>query len=146
MGRGTRKEAVPDLGMLAARLLFQIQDELFRKAAEQGFADIGPRHGGVMAYLDEDGTRVSELVRLTGRSKQTTGAILDELERLGYVRRAPDPADRRAKLIVPTDRGLEFMRISDALVADIEARHAAALGEDVYSTFKAVLAGIAGAP
>ncbi|MGJ6966734.1 MarR family winged helix-turn-helix transcriptional regulator [Streptosporangium sp. G11] len=143
MGRSARKEAEPDLGMLAARLLFGVQEELFRRAAELGFDDIGPRHGGVMAYLDEEGIGVSELVRLTGRSKQTTGAILDELEKLGYLRRAPDPADRRARLIMPTPRGLDFMRVSDALVADIEDQHVRALGKEVYAGFKSVLGHVA---
>ena len=139
MGRGARKAATPDLGVLAARLLFGLQEELFDRAAQLGFGDLRPRHGAVTAYLDEDGIRLVDLARLAGRNKQTIAAILDEVEKLGYVYRATDPADRRAKLIMPTDRGRELMRVSDEIVAGIEARHEKTLGKAAYAEFKASL-------
>ena len=105
MKRSARKLAEPDLGVLAAGLLFGVQGEIFHRTAEQGFDDLRPRHGAVLAYLDEDGIRLADLARIAGRNKQTIAAIVDELENLGYVYRADDPADRRAKLIVPTERG-----------------------------------------
>ncbi|MCG5446503.1 winged helix DNA-binding protein [Micromonospora sp. NIE79] len=75
------------------------------------------------------------------------GAILDELERLGYVRRTPDPADRRAKLIVPTDRGLSFIAASDGVVHLIEQKLADTLGPDRYRDFRDALArGVASLP
>ena len=135
MGRSARKTTAPDLGVLAAKLLFSLQAELFDRAARQGFDDIRPRHGAVLAFLDEDGIRLVDLARLAGRNKQTIAATLDELEGLGYLYRAVDPADRRAKLIMPTDRGRRVMRISDDIVADIEARHASRLGPGVYADF-----------
>jgi len=135
VGRLARKLTAPDLGILAARLLFGLQSELVRRAAEHGFGDLRPRHGAVLAYLDEDGIRLADLARIAGRNKQTIAAILDELERLGYVYRADDPADRRAKLIMPTDRGRQRMRIGDQIVADIEKRHAALLGPAAYTDF-----------
>jgi DNA-binding MarR family transcriptional regulator len=114
------------------------------RPGELGFGDITPRHGAVAAYLDEDGIRPSELARLSGRHKQSIGTIVDELEQLGYVRRETDPSDRRAKLIVPTDRGRDLMRISDDIVADIEARHRARLGADTYREFLRVLRNVVG--
>jgi len=140
MGRSTR---AADLGMLATRLLFGLQSELFRRSAEEGFDDIRPRHGAVTAYLDEDGLRQSDLTRLAGRNKQTIGTIVDELEKLGYVERAPDPADRRAKLIVPTERGRRLMELSDRIVADIEKKYAAKVGREAYRRFVETLAAIA---
>ncbi|MFC0506635.1 MarR family winged helix-turn-helix transcriptional regulator [Micromonospora costi] len=139
MKRSTRKERDPDLGILAVQLSARVQREIFTRAAERGFGDVRPRHGAVLAYLDPEGTRPGELARLAGRNKQTMGAILDELERLGYVRRAPDPADRRAKLIIPTDRGREFMAVSDGLVETIEQTLADTLGPDLYRDFRAAL-------
>jgi DNA-binding MarR family transcriptional regulator len=144
MGRSARKQATPDLGVLAARLLFGLQAELFHRAAEQGFDDVRPRHGTALAYLDEDGIRLGDLARQAGRNKQTIAAILDELEKLGYTYRAADPADRRAKLIIPTDRGRQLMQISDEIVADIEERHAAKLGRAAYADFIQVLRAITG--
>ena len=142
MDRGTRKATEPDLGVLATRLLFGLQSELFRRSAEEGFADLRPRHGAVTAYLDANGLRQSELTRLAGRNKQTIGVIIDELEALGYVERVPDPADRRAKLIMPTARGLRLMELSDRIVADIETRYAARVGRQAYEQFFQTLAAL----
>jgi DNA-binding MarR family transcriptional regulator len=139
MGRSTRPA---DLGMLATRLLFGLQSELFRRSAEHGFDDLRPRHGAVTAYLDVEGLRQTELTRLAGRNKQTIGAIIDELEQLGYVTRVPDPADRRAKLIVPTERGRRMMTLADQIVADIEAEYAAKVGQDAYDQFLRTLSAI----
>jgi len=140
--RRERQEWNPDLGVLASRLLFSLQEELFTRLAEAGYADLHPRHATVLAYLDEDGIRATELARVSGRHKQIIGRIVDELEELGYVERRPDPEDRRAKLIFPTPRGLEQIRLGDEIVADIEARHAEEVGGRTYAEFRDVLRGV----
>jgi DNA-binding MarR family transcriptional regulator len=137
--RRERQEWNPDLGVLASRLLFSLQEELFAKLAAAGYDDLHPRHGAVLAYLDEDGIRATELAQLTGRHKQIIGRMVDELEELGYVERRPDPEDRRAKLIFPTKRGLQQVRLGDEVIADIEARHAQQIGGRTYAEFRDVL-------
>ncbi len=137
--RGERKLNTPDLGILAARLLFGVQSELFRRVAQHGFDDLRPPHGAVLAYLDEEGIRLVDLARIAGRNKQTIAAILDELEKLGYVYRATDPGDRRAKLIMPTERGRKVMELADDILADIESRYVEQLGQRRYTQFKRAL-------
>jgi DNA-binding MarR family transcriptional regulator len=139
MRRSERKLKTPDLGILAVRLLFGVQSDLFRRAAQHGFDNLRPRHGAVLAYLDEDGIRLVDLARIAGRHKQTIAAIVDELEKLGYIYRATDAADRRAKLIMPTERGLEVMQLADDILADIEERYAEQLGQRRYAQFKQAL-------
>jgi DNA-binding MarR family transcriptional regulator len=124
------------LGILAARLLFAVQDELYERLEEAGHGRLTRLHGAVIAHLDEDGTRATELARRSGRHKQVIGRIADELEALGYVERRPEPGDRRAKLVVPTAAGREAMRLSDEVIADIERRQANALGETAYADFR----------
>jgi len=141
MARSTRPA---DLGMLATRLLFGLQSELFRRCAEAGFGDLRPRHGAVTAYLDEDGLRQNDFVRLSGRNKQTIATILDELAALGYVSRVPDPRDGRAKLIVPTERGLRLMALSDAVIAEIEDEYADRVGRETYCRFLSTLKAVTG--
>jgi DNA-binding MarR family transcriptional regulator len=131
-----RNATDPDLGVLAGRLLFAVQRELFSTLAERGFDDLKPRHGAVLAYLDEDGVRATGLSRLSGQHKQNVGILIDELESLGYVERRPDPSDRRAKLICPTERGIAQMRTADAIMAAIQQRHTERLGDDDYRRFK----------
>jgi DNA-binding MarR family transcriptional regulator len=137
--RSERQQRNPDLGVLAAQLQHSIHAELFERLSEQGHRDLRPRHAAVLAYLDEDGIRATELARLTGRHKQVVGRLVDELEDLGYVERRPDPSDRRAKLVVPTKRGLEQMRVGDQIVAEIEHRHAEAAGPKGYAEFRNAL-------
>ncbi len=144
MRRSERKLRDPDLGVLTGRTLFGLQRELFATVAEQGHPDLRPRHGAVLAYLDEEGSRATDLAAQSGQHKQVIGTLVDELVALGYVERRPDPADRRAKLIMPTAKGLDQMVKADAAVAAIEARHAEAVGEEAYAEFKRVFRLVAG--
>ncbi|MFL5907140.1 MAG: MarR family winged helix-turn-helix transcriptional regulator [Solirubrobacterales bacterium] len=140
--RSERQQWNPDLGVLATQLTDSLQEEFFAGLAEGGYDDLHPRHWAVLAYLDEDGIRSTDLARLSGRHKQIVGRLVDELEELGYVERRPDPADRRAKLVVPTKRGLDQIRRGDEIIAGIEARHAQAIGGRNYAGFRDALRGM----
>jgi DNA-binding MarR family transcriptional regulator len=142
-GRTSNRQRERGLGVLAARLLFAFQDELYARLDEAGHGKLTRPHGAVLAHLDRDGTRATELARRSGRPKQLIGRAIDELEQLGYVERRPEPGDRRAKLIVPTTLGHELIRISDAIIRDIEQRPADALGHAAYHDFKQALGAVA---
>lgn len=129
------KFEVNDLSVLSGRLLFAMQDEMYTRIQQDGYPDLVPRHDAVLAHLRPDGVRATELAQMCGQIKQVVGQIIDDLERLGYVRRKPDPADRRAKLVVPTASGRRLMAARDAVVNDITNRHARQLGEDEFSRF-----------
>ncbi|MGP4028299.1 MarR family winged helix-turn-helix transcriptional regulator [Actinomadura sp. 3N407] len=113
-----------------------LQEELFQRLAKQGHPDVRPRHGTVLAFLEPAGVRATELAARSGQHKQIVGTIVDELVALGYVRREPDPTDRRAKRIVLTAHGLDEVAKARAILADIEQRHRHALGEERYDAFK----------
>lgn len=49
----------------------------------------------------------SELARHTGLTSGATTAMLDRLERAGFIERRPNPDDRRGTLIVPSISGAE---------------------------------------
>src|SRR5690606_34443677 len=105
MRRSERKKNDPDLGILSSRTLFALQKELFATLAEQGHPELRPRHGAVLAYLDEEGSRATDLAAQSGQHKQVIGTLGDELAELGYVERRPDPADRRGQAILPGEKG-----------------------------------------
>lgn len=136
--RSERKQTDPDLGILVARALFRVQRAMMR---DLGLDKTGPqpKHGAVLAYLDEEGSRATDLATLSGQHKQVIGTLVDELVEMGFVERQPDPSDRRAKLVVPTERGLERMHRSDEVMAAIERRYAEAVGEQEFAAFKATL-------
>lgn len=143
MRRSERKEKEPNVGILSAKLLWSFERELFVKLAEQGHPDVRPRHGAVLAFLDREGTRAKDLARLSGRHKQVITTLIDELADLGYVERRPDPDDRRAKLVVPTARGLDEMKRADAIARGIERRFARRIGKEALDQLKSSMAEIA---
>jgi DNA-binding MarR family transcriptional regulator len=143
MRRSERKEEDPNLGILSAKVLWAFERELFAKLAEQGHPDVRPRHGAVLAFLDAEGTRAKDLARLSGRHKQAITTLIDELTDLGYVERRPDPDDRRAKLVVPTARGLDEMKRADAIARGIERRFAGRIGKEALAEMKSSMGEIA---
>jgi len=64
---------------------------------------------------------------------------VDELVRLGYARREPDPADGRAKLVTMTERGLQAERAGREAVARVRDAWAVALGEREMEQLEALL-------
>ena len=105
-------------------------ERLHRRFAERGHPDIRAPHGNVMQFLDDGGTRVSVLAERAQMTKQAMAELVGYLERHGYVVRVPDPTDRRAKLVLPTERGREVVEIAQALVPEVEGRLKEVLGAD----------------
>jgi DNA-binding MarR family transcriptional regulator len=126
------------MGMLSSQLLHAFEAQLFAALAEQGHGQLRNRHGIVLAYIDVDGTRASDLAARSGQHKQVIGTIVDELETLGYVTRQPDPVDRRAKLVVPTPLGLDQMVKARKIVQKIEDSWRRAVGPARFNEFKQV--------
>ena len=80
-----------------------------------------PAHSGVFAHIDvEGGTRLTELARRANVTPQAMGELVDDLERMGYVTRRPDPEDRRAKRIVLTAKGVACVHAAWETIARIE--------------------------
>lgn len=143
MKRSEAKRQDPNVGILAARVVRSFEREMFEELADQGHGELRPRHGPVLAHLDADGTRASDLARLSGRHKQVIGTLVDELHGLGYVERRPDPADRRAKLVVPTEHGLDALKRIDRIVRSIEGRYRRRLGKAPFEVLKQMLTELA---
>ena len=74
--------------------------------------------GRLCARIGPDGTRLTELAESAQVTKQTAGALVDQLERRGYVERVPDPTDARARLVRLGRRGQE----AQALARGVEQR------------------------
>jgi DNA-binding MarR family transcriptional regulator len=73
--------------------------------AEAGCDDFTPAMGRVAARVADEGSRITELAEQTLITKQSASALVDQLERAGYVARTPDPRDARARLVVLAARG-----------------------------------------
>ena len=64
----------------------------------------------LMAGIGDEGNRLTDLASRAQITKQSAGFLIDQVERLGYVERVPDPTDARARLIRLAPRGREAQR------------------------------------
>jgi DNA-binding MarR family transcriptional regulator len=117
-----------NLGLLLREPYRIGNEELHRRIAERGHAAIRAPHGNVFAFLDDDGTRVSELAARAQITKQSMAELVAHLERHGYVERVPDPADGRAKLVRATARGRAVYAVARDVIGEIEREWTAQLG------------------
>jgi DNA-binding MarR family transcriptional regulator len=114
-------------------------DELMHRLAERGHPEVRFSHGSVFQFLDDAGTRVSVLSDRAQVSKQAMAQLVAHLEEHGYVERVPDPGDGRAKLVRATEHGREVFAIARELMAEIDARLKARLGEAKLRRLRALL-------
>lgn len=116
-----------------------IIDELHAELARQGHPDTRPMHGFVFQAIGTGGVTAVELGRRLGISKQAAGKTIGNLERLGYLRRVPNPGDRRQKTVVLTDRGYDMLARSAQIFDELRASWAVQIGEDRLRALEADL-------
>jgi DNA-binding MarR family transcriptional regulator len=124
------RERPTNLAVLLREAFVALNDLVLARLAERGHDAVRPAHGAVFQYLDDTGTTVSLLAERAQMTKQAMAELVRHLETHGYVVRVPDPADRRAKLVLPTDRGHDVMAVAQQLVPEIEDRIRGVLGAD----------------
>jgi len=118
--------------------------EDFREELEQTeFGDLRPTHGCVFRFVRGPGLRLTVLAEMAGMTKQSVGEIVDDLVARGYVKRIPDPADKRAKLICLTERGERAQATGLALFAKVEQQWAERYGAKRIAQLRELLEEIA---
>lgn len=146
MSLGSKSPAarIPLTGLLD--LAFDAMIAEFRGELEQTeFRDIRPTHGCVFRYVQGEGMRLTEIAERADMTKQSVGEIVDDLAARGYVKRVPDPDDRRAKLICLTERGEEAQAFGLRLFAEVEKRWAGRYGRERIAQLRELLEEIAAA-
>ncbi|MGH2961681.1 MAG: MarR family winged helix-turn-helix transcriptional regulator [Solirubrobacterales bacterium] len=134
--RDPEKIPLPPLFEDAKRLGFA---ELHRRLEAEGHPKLRHAHGCVFRYIDDEGSRLTDLAAQSGLTKQAVGEFVDDLERLEYVERIPDPLDGRAKLIRLTSRGAEGTRSALRIFDEIEREWAERFGADRVAILREVL-------
>ncbi len=112
------------------------------KAAGAAFTDVpgGPRGYQVLtaATRSEPGSQ-QELAHHLGVDRTVMTYLLDDLERAGLIERHPDPADRRARRIAPTERGRALLCDLDQRLGAAEQHVLAGLDARDRQAFRALL-------
>jgi len=124
------RERPLNLAALLREAFVALNNLVIVRLAERGHGEVRPSHGAVFQYLDDTGTTVSVLAERAQMTKQAMAELVQHLETHGYVVRVPDPTDRRAKLVQPTQRGLEVFAIAQELVPELEDRLRHVIGAD----------------
>jgi DNA-binding MarR family transcriptional regulator len=108
----------------------------FDKLQARGHTGLGLNHTALLANLDIDGTRITELAERAGMTKQSMGELVQDLEQKGYIERAPDAHDRRATIIKFTEAGCRYLIDAYEIKREIESEYEALIGEDGMVTLR----------
>ena len=128
-----------DLGVALFIPYRYMEDRIFRAIQDAGFDDWTLAQVRVFQRLAPDGSRLTDLADQVQMSKQSAGVLVDQLERLGYVRRVPDPTDGRARLIVIEERGRRAAEVARATSTAILAEWTAFLGTRNFTLLHQIL-------
>jgi DNA-binding MarR family transcriptional regulator len=129
----------PLIGLLL-RLLYQhYAQDIDAALREAGFGDIRPPHANVFPFVPPEGITVSGLAELARVRKQTMAQAVDQLERMGYVERRPNPDDRRSRLVFLTERGEAVRPVTHATAARVEERWAELTSPEELEALRASL-------
>ena len=133
---------IPLTGLLDVSMQSML-DEFREELETSQYAELRPTHGCVFRFVRGRGMRLTKLAELASITKQSAGEIVDDLVELGYVKRIPDPEDRRAKLICLTERGEEAQAYGFGLFAKVEKRWMERYGREKIEALRATLEEIA---
>lgn len=111
-------EPVPYVGAMMRVVWQWVRDEMYTGVVAAGYDDLNAAHVGLWRYPGLDGMRPSQLAEEAGITKQSVNDLLGHLERHGYLRRAPDPDDGRARVIRLTAKG---RRLQGTIYAEARA-------------------------
>ena len=96
---------------------------------EMGFPEIRPRWIDVLRHVEDGPIRPGQLAVKLSISKQATHKLVSELVAANYLAMDVDPADKRARRVSITDKGLqtwkagleEMQRLETGLVAKMSS-------------------------
>ncbi|HEY0813074.1 MAG TPA: MarR family transcriptional regulator [Pseudonocardia sp.] len=136
---GMDDEQRVDLGVSLFISYRHTEDRIFRALRDAGFDDWTLVQCRVFQRIGPDGSRLTDLADQAQMTKQSTGVLVDQLERLGYVRRVPDPTDGRARLIVIKQRGQRAVEVAKATLDEIYSEWKAYLGTRNFNLLHQIL-------
>ncbi|MEE2677793.1 MAG: MarR family transcriptional regulator [Myxococcota bacterium] len=135
-GLGISSQVDPALAAIASGSIgvlplisVRIQRDLMEATLARGHAGLKMSHGQVLPLIGPEGSRVHEIARIQRVSRQAVSATSKEIESLGYLRREPDPQDRRGVVLQLTGRGKRLIADSVAALDGLDTTFRETLGE-----------------
>jgi len=128
----------PFLPMLFELALRELRGGLHR-LSESRFPGLRARHYRLLGFVPAKGVRPARLAEVGGLTKQALAQSLTPLLDGGYLDVVPDPADRRARVLLLTGRGREVLAAVRAVEAEYERAWGERVGAERWSAARAVL-------
>jgi DNA-binding MarR family transcriptional regulator len=144
-----KEERMPNeapLGQLLLQAFRWFDESLLLTLASRGWPELSHAQSLVFAHLDLGGTRISELARRVGVSRQAMHKTVGDLEELGLLNLVTDPTNRSAKLVRLTDKGQANVEAALDAFIDIEVELASRIGPSSVQALRLALSSSWGEP
>ena len=104
----------------------------------------GPRGYQVMSIVSADATcNQAGIAEFLGLDRTVMTYLVDDLEKAGLVERKPDPADRRARLVVLTAKGRKIYDAESSRIREVERAVLGSLSDADADVFRQLLVRVA---
>jgi MarR family transcriptional regulator, temperature-dependent positive regulator of motility len=124
----------PHIGHLLQRPARYFEVVLIERQHASGYTDLTVPHTAVFSVIDLAGTPIGVLARRAGVTKQAMSQVVEDLVAKGYAERREDPNDRRSRLVILTEKGLQAIRSARRHIQDIERDYSRELGSEQFET------------
>jgi DNA-binding MarR family transcriptional regulator len=122
------QEPVINFGALLFIPYRHMENRILQAIKDAGYDDVTLTQARVFQRIAPGGSRLTDLAEQAQITKQSAAGLVDQLERMRFVRRGPDPNDRRARLIEIDRRGREAGKVAQAAHDEIQAEWRAHIG------------------
>lgn len=133
------RENYKNTGAYLRQLSDALVVNLHARLAEEGYGEITPSHGLIFQYIEDNGSRITDLAHRAGMTKQSMSALVYQLEDGGYLKRKVDPTDARAVLFVLTAKGFALRTRGRQHNFEFEKKWEQVLGPAHYKKFRIML-------
>ncbi|MDP3307093.1 MarR family winged helix-turn-helix transcriptional regulator [Methylotenera sp.] len=130
---------ITPMGRLLLDAFKWFDESLLASLNAQGWPNISHSQSIVMAYLPNEGIRISELARRLGISRQAAQKSVSELEMAKLVTTEIDPTNLSAKTVILTHQGKAIVKAALDAFAEIEQQLSARIGNAEISHMRMVL-------
>lgn len=133
------QESAINFGVLLFIPYRHMENRILQAIRDAGFDDVTLAQARVFQRIAPGGSRLTDLAEQAQMTKQSVAGLVDELERMRYVRRVPDPNDRRARLIRIDKRGRQAAKAAQSARDEIQAEWRSHLGARRFSQLRDTL-------
>jgi len=131
-----------NLGRLIEDLHFYFDSEALQYLRDSGFPMIKSADAHVMRTMRLEGSRVTDMARQAGISKQAMSKLVGAFVGYGFLSWAKDPGDKRNRIVNVTSAGRKLLVSGIAALHRAEKDIADIIGSDELEQVRAVLINI----